>query len=97
MMSIQPLNWFYGSRQRIVRHIFRTEREELVWLENHLKYRCRVNCYTVRELIKRGMIKSKQIIKHGLFEIESSELEKDIVKKVVGQLKAGQSLRSMGV
>ena len=43
MMSIQPLNWFYGSRQRIVRHIFRTEREELVWLENHLKYRCRVS------------------------------------------------------
>lgn len=42
------------------------------------------------------MIKSKQIIKHAPFEIESSELEKAIVRKVVGQLKAGRSLRSMG-
>ena len=42
------------------------------------------------------MIKSKQILKYASFEIESSELEKDIVRKTVGQLKAGWSLRSMG-
>ena len=42
------------------------------------------------------MIKSQQLIKHAPFEIESSELEKGIVRKVVEQLKAGRSLSSMG-
>jgi hypothetical protein len=42
------------------------------------------------------VVTSKQIIKHAPFEIENSELDKDIVKKVVRELKAGQSLRSMG-
>ena len=63
---------------------------------NEAAKRLEVNCYTGRELIKCGMIKSIQILKHASFEIESSELEKDIVRKIVGQLKAGRSLRSMG-
>ena len=41
------------------------------------------------------MIRSKQIIKHAPFEIESSELEKEIVKKMVTALKAGQTIKSM--
>jgi hypothetical protein len=64
---------------------------------NEATKRLEVNCYTIRELIKRGVIGSKQIIKHAPFEIESSELDKEIVKKVVRELKAGRSLRSMGV
>ncbi len=73
----------------------RNKKRDVVSLNEAAK-RLEVTHYTVRELIKRGMIKSKQIIKHAPFEIESSELEKDIVKKAVGQLKAGRSLKSMG-
>ena len=42
-MSIQLLNWLYGFRGRIIRHIFHTERDELLPWGNHLKYRCRGN------------------------------------------------------
>jgi len=42
------------------------------------------------------MIISKQIIKHASLEIGSSELDKETVKTMVKQLKAGQSFRSIG-
>jgi DNA invertase Pin-like site-specific DNA recombinase len=72
----------------------RNQKRDVLSLNEAAK-RLEVNCYTIRELIKRGLIKSKQIIKHAPFEIESSELEKEIVKKVVRNLRAGQALRSM--
>ena len=55
-----------------------------------------VNPNTIRALIRKGMIKAKQIIKHAPFEIESSDLDKEIVKTVMERLKGGQSLRSIG-
>ena len=73
----------------------RNQKRDVVSLNEAAK-RLEVNCYTIRELIKRGVVISKQIIKHAPFEIESSELDKEIVKKVVRGLKAGQPLRSMG-
>lgn len=41
-MSIQLLNWLYGFKERIVRHIFHIGRNDLLPWVNHLKYRCRV-------------------------------------------------------
>jgi len=73
----------------------RTKDRDVLSLNEAAK-RLEVNCYTVRQLIKRGMIKSNQVIKHAPFQIESSELDKEIVKKVIKELKSGRSLRSMG-
>jgi len=73
----------------------RNQKRDVVSLNEAAK-RLEVNCYIIRELIKRGVVRSKQIIKHAPFEIESSELDKEILKKIVRGLKAGQSLRSMG-
>ena len=73
----------------------RNQKRDLVSLNEATK-RLEISSYIIRELIKRGVIRSKQIIKHAPFEIESSELEKEMVKKMVKALKAGQSLRSIG-
>ena len=73
----------------------RTKDRDVLSLNEAAK-RLEVNCYTVRQLITRGMIKSNQVIKHAPFRIESSELDKEIVKKVIKELKSGRSLRSMG-
>ncbi|MEE9497557.1 MAG: hypothetical protein V3V39_13590, partial [Desulfobacterales bacterium] len=42
---------FYGSRKRIMRHIFHIERKKLKNRSNHLKFRCRVNL--VKALLTR--------------------------------------------
>jgi hypothetical protein len=73
----------------------RKKRREVISLNEAAK-RLEVNCYTVRELIKRGFMEAKQVIKHAPFEIKGTELDKVIVKKVVTELKAGQSFRSTG-
>lgn len=73
----------------------RTKEKEVLTLNQAAK-RLGMSSNTIRALIKRGMIKAKQVIKHAPFEIEPSELDKEMVKTVIRRLKDGQSLRSIG-
>lgn len=70
----------------------RTKKTDVVSLNEAAK-RLDVPHYTIRGLIKKGIIGAKQIIKYAPFKIESSELEKESVKAIVKQLKNGQTLR----
>ncbi len=56
-----------------------------------------LNPSSVRQLIEKGIIKSKQLVKYAPFIIEASELEKEEVQTIVRNLKKGHSLRKVGV
>jgi hypothetical protein len=64
----------------------RKKKRSLVSLSEAAK-RLDVNPYIVRQLIRKGLIKSKQIITWAPFQIEISELEKPMVKKVIEEYK----------
>jgi hypothetical protein len=66
----------------------RKQKREVLSLNEAAK-RLDVNTYIVRQLIKKGLIEAKQIIKHAPFEIKKSELEKDSTKEAVQRVKNG--------
>jgi len=52
---------------------------------------------TVRTMISKGVIQAQQIIKYAPFMIARTELEKEEVKRAMGQLQNGRSARAIGV
>lgn len=66
----------------------RKQKREVLSLNEAAK-RLDVNTYIVRQLIKKGLIEAKQIIKHAPFEIKKSELKKDSTKEAVQRVKNG--------
>jgi DNA invertase Pin-like site-specific DNA recombinase len=72
----------------------RTKKRKVVSLSEAAR-RLDVNTYTVRNLIKRGIIKARQIIEYAPFVIENSELEKETVSEIIKRLKSGENLRSI--
>ncbi len=62
---------------------------------NEAAKRLDVNTYTVRQLIKKGILQAQQIVAFAPFQIESSGLEKHSVKEVVQRLKSGLRFRNI--
>jgi len=70
----------------------RTKKRNVVSL-NEASKRLGVNPYTIRTLIKKGIIKAHQMIEYAPFEIEPCELEKEVLKTIIKRLQDGESLR----
>ena len=68
---------------------FDRKQKREVFSLNEAAKRLDVNPYIIRQLIKKGIIEAKQIIKHAPFIIKRSELGKDSVKEVVQRIKQG--------
>ncbi len=72
----------------------RKKKTDVVSLNEAAK-RLDVNTYTVRQLIKKGILQAQQIVAFAPFQIESSGLEKHSVKEVVQRLKSGLRFRNI--
>ncbi len=76
---------------------FDRKKERNVLSLNEAAKRLELNPYMIRQLIRKDIIKAKQLAKYAPFIIEASELDKEEVKMIVQNLKKGQSLRKIGV
>jgi excisionase family DNA binding protein len=70
----------------------RTKKTDVMTMNEAARY-LNVNAGTIRTLIRNGIVKAEQIIKHEPYEIERTELDKEIVKLSIERLKEGQSLK----